>query len=336
MTICNLLESPARRRCMTERTLASAAAGLLCFFSLISPAFAETQPDSVSEVVPGVWFLLFDSHGTGLCNNIIIEMKDYLIVVDANYPAGARLTMAEAKKLSNKPVRYVFDTHYHGDHSFGNSLWTEAGAITLAYKGMADDMRAHGTAEWQETAKLRPDVAALGRDRPELPKQTFSEDLFVIQDSTRLVEFRHYGWAHTPGDGFVYLPKEKVLCTGDAAVNGHFTNLEDGNLGSWARVLEKLQRLNVTYVLPGHGSAGGKEILEGQKEFILALYRAVKSEMDHGRKLSEIVAINAKGQLQSTTIQLPDTVKNWVGHNLPKQVRDVYDKITQHAGDLPG
>ena len=68
----------------------------------------------------------------------------------------------------------------------------------------------------------------------------------------------------------------------------------------------------------------------------MALYRAVKSEMDHGRKLSEIVAINAKGQLQSTTIQLPDTVKNWVGHNLPKQVRDVYDKITQHAGDLPG
>ncbi len=308
---------------------------LFLFFSLISIAFAATQPDSVTQVVPGVWFLLFDSHGTGLGNNVIIEMKDYLIVVDANFPIGAQLTMAEAKKLSGKPVKYVFNTHYHGDHSYGNSLWTAAGAITLAYQGTADDMKAHGTAEWQQTAKLRPDVAALGRDQPELPKQTFSGNLFVLQDSTRRVEFRHYGWAHTSGDGFVYLPKEKVLCTGDAAVNGHFTNLEDGNLGSWVKVLGKLQQLNVTYVLPGHGPAGGKEILNGQKEFILALYHAVKSAVDQGSKLNDIVAFNAKGQPQSTTIELPAGVKNWVGHNLPGQVQDVYNKIMKHDGDLP-
>lgn len=334
MTIYNVSESAAVRF-RDKRIAAFAVVWLLCFFLMTSAAFAETQPTSVSEVVPGVWFLLFDSHGTGLSNNIIIEMKDYLIVVDANYPTGARLTMAEAKKLSSKPVRYVFDTHYHGDHSFGNSLWTEAGAITLAYKGTADDMKAHGMAEWQETSKLRPDVRVLGRDRPESPKQTFSGDTFVVKDNKRRVEFRHYGWAHTPGDAFVYLPKEKLLCTGDAAVNGHFTNIEDGNLGSWVRVLGKLQGLKVTHVLPGHGPAGGKEILEGQKKFLLALYHAVKSEVDHGKKLEDMVAFDAKGKPQTTTIQLPDSVKNWVGHNLPTQVRDVYGKITQHPGDLP-
>jgi cyclase len=320
---------------LRPRTSRAIAVKLFLFLSLISIAFAAPQPDSVTEVVPGVWFLLFDSHGTGLGNNVIIEMKDYLIVVDANFPTGAQLTMAEAKKVSSKPVKYVFDTHYHGDHSYGNSLWIAAGATTLAYQGVADDMKAHGTAEWQQTAKLRPDVAALGRHQPELPKQTFSGDLFVLKDSTRRVEFRHYGWAHTPGDGFVYLPKEKVLCTGDVAVNGHFTNVEDGNLGSWVKVLGKLQYLNVTYVLPGHGPAGGEEILTGQKEFILSLYHAVKSEVDQGRKLSDIVTLDAKGHPQSTTIQLPATVKNWVGHNLPGQVQDVYNKITKHDGDLP-
>jgi cyclase len=320
---------------LRSRTIASAALNLFCFFSLIPILFAGPQPDSVTEVVPGVWFLLFDSHGTGLGNNVIIEMKDYLIVVDANFPTGAQLTMAEAKKLSHKPVKYVFNTHYHGDHSYGNSLWTAAGATTLAYQGTLDDMKAHGAAEWQQTAKLRPDVAALGRDQPELPKQTFPGDLFVLEDSTRRVEFRHYGWAHTPGDGFVYLPKEKVLCTGDVAVNGHFTNVEDGNLGSWVKVLGKLQDLTVTHVLPGHGPAGGEEILRGQKEFILALYHAVKSEVDQGKKLGDMVTLDDKGRPRSTTIQLPDAVKNWVGHNLAGQVQDVYNKITKHEGDFP-
>ena len=56
----------------------------------------------------------------GHCNNIIIEMKDYLIVVDANFPSGARAAMADAKRISSKPVKYVFDTHHHGDHLYGN------------------------------------------------------------------------------------------------------------------------------------------------------------------------------------------------------------------------
>ena len=63
-------------------------------------------------------------------------MKDYLIVVDANWPSGARLALEDARKLSKKPVKYVFDTHHHGDHSYGNPVWTQAGSITLAYKGV--------------------------------------------------------------------------------------------------------------------------------------------------------------------------------------------------------
>ncbi len=60
----------------------------------------------------------------GHCNNVIIEMKDYLIVVDANYPSGARNTLEDTRRISKKPVKYVFDTHHHGDHLYGNPIWT--------------------------------------------------------------------------------------------------------------------------------------------------------------------------------------------------------------------
>ncbi len=86
-------------------------------------------------VAPGVWFLLGDSH-KGYSNTTVIEMKDYLIVVDANYPGRAKELLVEIPKLSPKPVKYVFDTHAHGDHSYGNSVWTKAGATTLAYAAM--------------------------------------------------------------------------------------------------------------------------------------------------------------------------------------------------------
>jgi cyclase len=58
----------------------------------------------------------------GHCNNVIIEMDDYLVVIDANFPSGANLVMEEIKEVSDKPVKYVFDTHHHGDHLYGNPV----------------------------------------------------------------------------------------------------------------------------------------------------------------------------------------------------------------------
>ena len=85
----------------------------------------------------------------GHCNNIVIEMKDYLLVVDANYPSGARALMADIKTISSKPVKFVFDTHHHGDHAYGNPLWTQAGATTFAYRGVAEEMRRYEPARWR-------------------------------------------------------------------------------------------------------------------------------------------------------------------------------------------
>ena len=188
--------------------------------SVVFTARTTAQPNTVQQIVPGVWFREGDIKNEGHCNNVIIEMKDYLIVVDANFPSGARLAAADAKKLSNKPIKYVFDTHHHGDHAYGNSVWTKMGATTLAYKGVAEEMKRYEPKRWQDTK--RKDVTELNQPSVEAPKQTFDTTPFVLDDGTRRVEFHFFGWAHTRGDGFVYLPKEQLLATGDAIVNGAF------------------------------------------------------------------------------------------------------------------
>ncbi len=282
------------------------------------------QSASPRLIAPGVWFLLGDA-SKGYSNTTVIEMQDSLIVVDANYPARAREIMAELKQLSPKPVRYVFDTHAHGDHSYGNSLWTAAGATTLAYYKILSEMDRYEPARWQAAEAKRDDVRELHQSDVQRPLKTFRKSPFVVKDATREVDFLFLGWGHTPADGYVWLPRERVLCTGDAAVNGPRNKLWDASIANWPRVLEKAEQLDPLYVLPGHGDAGGAEILAGQREFLLDLYRAVKEQVDEGKALSEI------------KVQLPERDKNWIPKDLSWDVEATYTEITHHqpAGAVP-
>src|ERR1700721_124528 len=114
------------------------------FAALLALGFAITrgdaQPNTMKQIAPGVWFREGDLVNQDHCNNVIIEMRGDLIVGDANFPSGARLALADAKKVSPKPVKFVFDTHHHGDHTYGNAVWTGAGATTIAYQGGAEEI----------------------------------------------------------------------------------------------------------------------------------------------------------------------------------------------------
>src|ERR1035441_804709 len=311
------------RRIRALLLLSFAALGGIALFVSRSDA----TPGTVRIVVPGVWFREGETD-QGHCNNIVIEMKDYLIVVDANYPGGARLAMADVKRLSSKPVKFVFDTHHHADHIYGNILWTQAGATTIAFKQVAEELKRFEPARWLAAARTREDVAELKLDGPEPPKQDIAKPRFVLDDGSRKVEFLRFGWGHTRGDGFVYLPKEQVLCTGDAVVNGPYNNLMDADIANWPAVLRAAEKLKVKYVLPGHGLPGGRELIGGQEQFMVELYKAVKAGVDQGKPVEDLQA----------SVSLPVSVSNWVSEtSLKLQIKDTYNEIKQGKprGDLP-
>jgi glyoxylase-like metal-dependent hydrolase (beta-lactamase superfamily II) len=163
------------------------------------------------------------------------------------------------------------------------------------------------------------------QDNVQPPQQTFSGERFVLKDGTREVDFLHLGWGHTQGDGFVWLPKERVLCTGDAAVNGPRNKLWDANMANWPKVLANALALDPVAVLPGHGDAGGTEILTGQAQFLTDLYDAVDAQVRAGKSEADL------------KIQLPARDSNWVPADISQDAEITYSEIVGHkpAGAIP-
>jgi len=221
------------------------------------------------------------------------------------------------KKTTDKPIRYVLDTHHHGDHAYGNDVFGKAGASIVAQSNCARLLRVNGPKEFSEAGRGptgRKDVAA---SKLKVPNVVF-DDKLVLDDGTQRVEFLFAGHAHTAGDAFAYLPKQKLLCTGDACVNGAYNFMGHSDSASWIRVLERLQQLDVKMVCPGHGPVAGKDLLERQKDYFVELRRQVKKGIDAGQEVEDII----KG------IDMP-WYKEWTGVTpAGDNVKHVYAELT--------
>ena len=142
------------------------------------------------------------------------------------------------------------------------------------------------------------------------------------------MEFHHFGWAHTRGDGMVYLPDDKILCTGDAIVNGPFNYTGDGNTGNWPDVVGKAMELGFETILPGHGPAAGREVAEGQRQFFQEINAAVEKSFMDKTPLEDLVTLE-DGAGVATTVKLSDEVGNWVGNRFAEQVRVRYAELAE-------
>lgn len=303
--------------------------------TLVVTSRSEAQPNTVTRIAPGVWFREGDIKKEGHCNNVIIEMKDYLIVVDANFPSGARLVAEDAKRLSSKPIKYVFDTHHHGDHAYGNAVWTKLGATTLAYAGVTQEMKRYEPKRWQEAN--RKDVSDLKLATAQPPQRTFETTPFVLDDGTRRVEFHFFGWAHTRGDGFVYLPKEQILASGDAIANGAFNFMGDAHIANWPKVVDAAGNRPVKHLLPGHGRPGGTEIIAGQARFLRELYAGVQGLLKSGKTIDDMQKMGMNQSLEAALRFSPPS-KNWVGQSLASQAVFAAEEIQQRKphGEITG
>ncbi len=303
--------------------------GLGVAWTCTAPPAVEmaTETDTLKLVKDGIWFRMGE-RDQGHCNNVVIDIGDGLLVVDANFPSGAQALMEDLKQVTDKPVRYVFDTHHHGDHAYANAVWTRAGATTLAYVGVKEEMARYEPAGWQSAAQARPGVAALGLDTAEPPMETFDSVPHVLDGASRRVEFHHFGWAHTRGDGMVFLPDDGILCTGDAIVNGAYNFTGHSNTGNWPNVVAQAEALSPTTILPGHGPPGGPEIAAGQRQFFEELNSAVEEAFEGGAKLEDVVTVE-DGAGVATKIELSEDVSNWVGNRYAEQIRVRYAELSE-------
>ena len=261
--------------------------------------FASTET-IVTELAPGVWFRKTATKPEFIgCNQGWVEFRDFVLVIDANFPNQASKVIELIRRQTSKPIRYVFDTHYHGDHADGNQQYTALGAIPIASESSRELFATKGQAGFEESRKTRADE--YGQLKYDTPSLYFPRRL-VIDDGTQRVELLHFGHAHTAGDAVAWLPKHGILFTGDACVNGAFNYTGDSDTESWIRVLAELEKLPVKVIAPGHGDRADKSLLATQKRYFVELRDAIARAIDDGRTLDEI----------STGIRLP-FYEEWTG-----------------------
>lgn len=311
---CKIWEVLAVRECKFGKII-SVFLGAVALTLGIAAALVAGRTESLLELAPGVYFREGDIEHQGHCNNGIVIFRDFVVVIDGNFPSGAEACLADIRGITDKPVRIVFDSHHHGDHAYGNPVWTANGAITVAHENVVQEMNRYEPHRWQETSGQRQDVNDLGLKMPETPIVTYPDRL-VIDDGTQRLELLYFGTAHTRGDGFAYLPRHRILFSGDAVVNGPYNYMGDGDTYSWIGVIEELERLQVETVAPGHGTPMNRSLLAKQKSFIQALHLEVEKGLLDGKGLEEL----------QDSIQLPDSVQLYVGKHFRDQVKKVYDE----------
>jgi glyoxylase-like metal-dependent hydrolase (beta-lactamase superfamily II) len=290
-----------------------------------APAIPDMKFNDVKEVVPGVFFRYSSISATdptvpfGGCNNIWVVFKDYVFVVDANFPKEAGDVIADIKKTTKKPIKYVLDTHHHGDHAYGNSIWAKEGAQIIASGPTTRLLKVNGPKQWEQAAGGAKGREDLKKNVLKQPDITF-DDKYVIDDGTQRVEIFAIGHAHTSGDAVAYLPKQKILCTGDACVNGAFNFMGHSNSGAWITCLEKLQNLDVDLICPGHGKVSTRDLLGTQKRYFAEMRAQIKKGIDDKKSLNEI----------GVSLEMP-WYKDWTGkeaRSIKDNIKHVYDELT--------
>lgn len=273
----------------------------------------------VREVAEGVWVAVAAPAYKVNCNAAIIEDGDGVMVVDTHSkPSAARVIVGMLRELTPKPVRYVVNTHFHWDHWHGNEVYPAAypGAEIVSNQITREAMVKKGLKRIQdhvrgvpaEIARLREELAAAPPARrekleadlrlaraylaevtalkPALPTLAFEQTMKLYRRD-REIHLLHLGRAHTEGDVFVYLPKEKVVVTGDAVI-GWTPFMGDGYPEDWVGTLDRLAQLDFTHIVMGHGEVVGREWLAIFRGYVHDMVATVRREVGTGATLDEV------------------------------------------------
>jgi cyclase len=257
---------------------------------------------------------------TGSNNEVIIGQRDVMVVDTGTTPAAARAFLEDLRLITNKPVRYVVNTHFHYDHTDGNQVYAgKADIIAHEYvkyaiqnlnvlqrepfktsqsinvpariealkKQIADekDVGRRNTLE-RQLAVAQQGWEELKDIRPTPPGVTYSKKK-ILNLGGREVQLLFLGRGHTNGDTVVYLPKEKIICTGDL-MESQLAYMGDAQFDEWVATLDALKKLDFNTDLPGHGAPfKDKSLITAFQSYLSDLTRQVTALRQQGLSAEE-------------------------------------------------
>jgi len=297
----------------------------LCLLLLALP-YAAARADAANpyfelhQVGKGVWAAIVKHHSEGGGNSGFVVGSDSVLVIDTFAKReAAELLLAEIRKVTDKPVRYVVNTHYHGDHLTGNGVFAEQGAVIMAQRNVRT---------WERTENTR---VFFGTPTPEfleemstltLPTLTYQDGVEVYLGDRRVVVRVMPG--HTGSDSVVIVPDAKVVFTGDLFWYHALPNLVDANtaqqIASDGTLADEYP--DATFV-PGHWELATAGDLRAFRGYLVDLRQAVAAAQAAGK--------SGQGLVDEVKPVLKRKYADWLGFDffLPLNV-------AQTAAELDG
>ena len=267
--------------------LAHSLAALTLGLTAAFPALAQTAPDyskveiKTTQLAPDFWTL----EGAGGTISVLAG-PDGILIVDSQFAPLTDKLVAAIRRVSDKPIRFLVDTHVHPDHTGGNANFARLGATIFA----RDQLR------WRLEHPTPAADGTPGQPAPEiaLPVVTYNASLSIHIDNedVRLLPVEA---AHTDGDTVISFPHHDILAVGDIfrSVGYPYADLASG--GSLAGILEGLSEIvdragPATKIIPGHGPIVNRDAVLAQRDMILALRAKVQKLVEQGMTLEQVIA----------------------------------------------
>jgi glyoxylase-like metal-dependent hydrolase (beta-lactamase superfamily II) len=261
-----------RRRSAVQRWIYAFAVLLVM---LGGAAHAQAPlPFVLKQVGPGVYAAIDGPEHKSGSNAGFVIGDDGVLVIDAFFtPDAARALVGEIRRLTPKPIRFVVNTHYHADHTGGDQVLRDAGAIIIAHRNVRGWIRTNNINLFGD--RITPELKARIETLP-LPDLVTDKDLVIWLGSRKVVVRTVLG--HTGGDLVVQVPDANVLFAGDMLWRKVAPNLIDGSVSEWTTTVSQFAKLpNVAgqVFVPGHGDVAGVKDVEQFRAYLLDLQRLV-------------------------------------------------------------
>ena len=267
--------------------LVNIALGVTLGIAGLTPAFAQQQDFSKVEIktikLGDTLYMLMGEGG----NIGVSAGADGVYLIDDQYAPLSEKIMAAVKVISDKPVKYVINTHWHGDHTGGNENFGKAGATIIAHEAVRARMEKGG-----ELAAFKMVVppAAAGA----LPVITFSDKaaLHLNGETSNLI---HVDPAHTDGDTIIHWPAANIIHTGDTFVNGFFPFVDISSGGRLDGIIKSADMVlaladDKTKIIPGHGPLATKADLARFRAMLATVRERVTAAKAAGKTAEEWAA----------------------------------------------